>query len=224
MLCLKQRSVKNAYETLVPKILKEGLEMTTEDGQRCKEIMNVMIEITNPKDKSISPKYPLGERAVENYTQQLLYGAKNEFSYDYHSRLFDYPNEDNTKRINQIQYIIDKLKEQPSSRRCVAVTWNPFIDVKVSMQERGSVPCLNHLQIIRRGDHIYMTVLFRSNDILCAFVANAIGLITLGEIIAEETGTELKKYVHIANSAHIYVDRDRDYIKKYFPDCVDCIK
>ena len=69
-----------------------------------------------------------------------------------------------------------------------------------------------------------MTVLFRSNDALLAFVANALGLISLGEIVAEKTNTQLKSYVHYSVNMHIYIDRDRDYIKKYFPEYLKYIE
>jgi thymidylate synthase len=69
-----------------------------------------------------------------------------------------------------------------------------------------------------------MTVVFRSNDALIAFPSNALGLIALGEMIAEKTNTQLKGYVHHSVSMHVYIDRDRDYIKKYFPECLKYIE
>ena len=216
MYCVRKPSVRASFEHLVEKILKDGEEMITEDGQRCKEIRNTVIEITNPKLKSISPKYPLGKKAVEQYTNNLLYGSENVFSYDYNERLCRYPLEH--KKINQIDFIVDKLKEQPNSRRCVAITWQPNIDIEVSKKERGSVPCLQFVQFVIRNNKLYQTVLFRSNDLMVAYHANAIGLISLGEMVAEKVGVDYGGYVHHAVSMHIYVDRDRDYIKKYFND------
>jgi thymidylate synthase len=216
MYSIKKPSVRTSFEHLVEKILKDGEEMITEDGQKCKEIRNIMIKITNPKLKSISPKYPLGKKAVEQYTNNLLYGSENVFSYDYNERLYRYPLEH--KKINQIDFIVDKLKEQPNSRRCVAITWQPNIDIEVSKKERGSVPCLQFIQYLIRNNKLHQTVLFRSNDALLAYHANAIGLIALGEMIAKKIGVDYGSYVHHAVSMHIYVNRDRDYIKKYFPN------
>ena len=221
MLCIKKPSVASAFDELIPKILKEGELVETEFGERTKEIKNTIIEITNPKLKRVPEKYPLGEKAVEEYIKNLLYGSKNVFSYDYHERLFKYPYGD--ERINQIEYIINKLNQQKNSRRAVAITWNPKIDIEVSKDERGSVPCLQFIEFLIRGDNLYMTVVFRSNDALIAFPSNALGLIALGEMIAEKTNTQLKGYVHHSVSMHVYIDRDRDYIKKYFPECLKYI-
>ncbi|ABR56627.1 thymidylate synthase [Methanococcus aeolicus] len=216
MYCIKKPSVRASYEELVKEVLKNGEDMITEDGQKCREIRNTVIEITNPKLKSISPKYPLGKKAVEQYTNNLLYGSENVFSYDYHSRLFKYPV--NNKEINQIDFIVEKLKEQQNSRRCVAITWQPNIDIEVSNKDHGSVPCLQFVQFLIRDNKLYQTVLFRSNDLAVAFVSNALGLIALGEMVAEKVGVDYGTYTHHSVSMHIYIDRDRDYIEKYFPE------
>ncbi len=222
MYCMKSSSVSRSYEKLVKLILKEGNIEITEDGQRTKELMNVVVEITNPRLKNISLKYPLGKKAVEQYTNNLLYGSENEFSYDYHSRLFEYPL--NNDKISQIDFIIEKLKEQSNSRRCVAITWQPNIDIVVSKKDRGSVPCLQFVQFLIRNNKLYQTVLFRSNDLLVAYHANAIGLIALGEMVAKKVGVEYGTYTHHSVSMHIYIDRDFDYIKKYFPDYLKYIE
>ena len=219
---IKKPSVRASYEEIIPIILEKGNTVVTEDNQKCKEIQNMIIEITNPKLKGISDKYPIGKKAVEQYTNNLLYGSDNIFSYDYHGRLFEYPL--NNEKINQIDFIVEKLKEQPNSRRCVAITWQPNIDIEVSKKERGSVPCLQFIQFLIRDNKLYQTVLFRSNDCLVAFVSNAIGLISLGEMVAEKVGVEYGTYTHHSISMHIYIDRDFDYIKKYFPDYVKYLK
>ncbi|GBF36854.1 thymidylate synthase [Methanofervidicoccus abyssi] len=222
MLSIRKPSVRASYEYLVKEVLEKGEDMTTEDGEICREIRNVVVEITNPKLKSISPKYPFGKNAVEQYTKNLLYGSENEFSYDYHSRLFKYPVNDNY--IDQIKYIIEKLGEEKNSRRAVAITWQPLIDIEVSKRKRGSVPCLQYIQFLIRDDKLYQTVLFRSNDLLLAYHANALGLIALGEVVAESLGVEYGTYTHHGVSMHIYIERDYDYISKYFPECLKYLR
>ncbi|WP_457612070.1 thymidylate synthase [Methanocaldococcus sp.] len=208
---IKAPSVAKAYEMLVEKILKEGEEMITEDGQRCKELFNVLVEITNPKLKTISPKYPLGKNAIESYKKQLLEGANGDFVYNYYERIREYPSYDKKEKNDQLNYVIEKLKNNPTSRRAVISLWNPFIDQKVK-----DVPCLNHIGFQLRNKKLYMSVVFRSNDILLAFHANALGLIALGEYVAKEVNADLKSYTHFIYNAHIYIDRDKDYLNRYF--------
>ncbi|CAB3289941.1 Putative thymidylate synthase [Methanocaldococcus lauensis] len=217
---IKKPSVALAYECLVKEILKNGKVIITEDGQRCKEILNVLVEITNPKLKTISSKYPFGKKAIESYTKQLLYGSESEgeFVYNYYERIREYPSYDKKLKNDQIDYVIKKLNSNPTSRRCVISLWNPFIDQKVK-----DVPCLNHITFTKRENNLYMTVVFRSNDILLAFHSNALGLIKLGELVAEKTNSELKRYTHFIVNAHIYIDRDKTEIEKYFPECLKYI-
>jgi thymidylate synthase len=212
---IKKPSVRASYEEIIPIILEKGNTVVTEDNQKCKEIQNMIIEITNPKLKGISDKYPIGKKAVEQYTNNLLYGNSGDgkFVYDYYERIREYPNYNRTMKSDQIDYVINKLNSSPLSRRCVISLWNPYIDQKVK-----DVPCLNHITFTKRDDNLYVTVLFRSNDALCAYHANAIGLIALCEMVAKETNTKLKNYVHHSVNMHIYIDRDRDYIEKYFPE------
>jgi thymidylate synthase len=221
MLCIKKPSVASAFEELVKLILIEGSDITTEDGQRCRELLNVVVEITNPKLKTISSKYPFGKKAIESYTKQLLYGSDSdgEFVYNYYERIREYPSYDRKLKNDQIEYVIEKLNNNPTSRRCVISLWNPFIDQKVK-----DVPCLNHIGFQKRGDYLYMSVLFRSNDILLAFHSNALGLIKLGEYVAEKTNSTLKTYTHFIYNAHIYIDRDRTEIEKYFPEFLKYIE
>ncbi|WP_423792228.1 thymidylate synthase [Methanocaldococcus indicus] len=212
MLYIKKPSVYSVFDELIYKILNEGDDVETEFGEPTKEIRNTIIEITNPNLKKVPEKYPLGKKAVDDYINHLLYGSKNEFSYDYHQRLFKYPYKD--EEINQIEYIINKLNQQKNSRRALAITWNPKIDIEVSKDERGSVPCLQYIQFLIRNNNLYMTVLFRSNDAFLAFPANALGLIELGHLVAKKTNTKFKSYLHHAVSMHIYIERDKDMLKK----------
>jgi thymidylate synthase len=212
---IKSPSVARSYEILIEKILNEGDEVFAETGDRTKELRNIIIEITNPKLKRISEKYPLGKNSVELYIQHLLYGSENEFSYDYHSRLFEWECNTMVGAVNQIDYIVDKLKNEKNSRRALAITWIPYFDDNVN-DSRASVPCLQYIQFLIRNKKMEMTVLFRSNDALLAYHANALGLISLGELIADRIGVKLSKYTHHSVSMHIYVDRDENSIKKYF--------
>lgn len=203
---IKKPSVRNSYEELVKLILKEGKEIITEDGQKCKELLNVCVEVTNPNLKGISPKYPLGKKAIENYINNLLYGKfENEFSYTYYNRINDF------NGINQLEYVINKLKNNHNTRRAVINIWNPTIDTK-----KQHVPCLQHIGFNKIDDKLYMSVVFRSNDCFVAFHSNALGLIELGKIVAKETNSKLINYTHFIYNAHIYIDRDETEIKKYF--------
>lgn len=112
--------------------------------------------------------------------------------------------------INQIEYIINKLKEQPASRRAQAITWNPSIDCN-----QKDVPCLQYVQAHIVNNKLDFTVMFRSNDMLLAFGANAYALTYIQKYIADALGLEVGTYTHISLIPHVYTKRDADVLSKF---------
>ena len=80
----------------------------------------------------VSPHSQFQQRFVEQYARDLLQGSKASFEYDYHGRLFDWgerlASNGQNVHVDQIAYIIEKLKTSKKSRRAIAITWNPVID------------------------------------------------------------------------------------------------
>lgn len=227
MIMIRKPTVRSAYEELVETILNDGDVVTTEDGQKCLELMNVCVEITNPKVDLINPKYSMKSAGVKNYINNLVYGKdiKKDFVYTYYDRIHNYRGFKKIsigegfeecdgylakiKLINQKEYVIDKLNEKPTTRRAVISIWDPSID-----QYNNHTPCLQHIGFQRRDNKLYMTAVFRSNDAFIGFHANALGLIAFGKEIAKETNTKLVNYCHFIYNAHIYYKRDRTEIHK----------
>jgi thymidylate synthase len=128
-----------------------------------------------------------------------------------------YAGDGNGGGIDQIQMsIIDRLIENPESRRAVAITWVPHLDI-----ERSEPPCLQIVQaFIDAQNVIHLVCLFRSNDMLSAWGQNAYGLAHLLRFICDEINKERKRRNQpfltigwletISVSAHMYFTRD-DY-------------
>lgn len=220
MRLIKASSSGSAHELAVKMVMKYGDPITTEEGEETKECDEICIEINEPlSEPRISKKSGFGPMACNEYAHQLIYGGKGGFDYDYHERLFEYPDESEFKTpINQIQYIIEKLRKNITSRRAVAITWRPDED-----RTAPSVPCLQLVQcIIRFGqpysphpDEAYldMKVVFRSNDMLSALGPNMYGLIELQKYIAEKLKVRVGNYTHISLVPHIYHKRDASQLE-----------
>ena len=145
--------------------------------------------------------------AAKEYARQLIEGSTNKFDYHYHDQLFkwsEYHIHGIKKVHNQIRYIIDKIKEEPESRRAVAIVFDP--DKHQYTDE--SVPCLQLLQLLYRDGRLHMRVVFRSNDMLTASGLNMYGLTHLQKVIADELDYNVGSYTHIALTPHIYYIRD----------------
>ena len=113
--------------------------------------------------------------------------GQGKWTYTYHQRMGE-----------QVQFVIDELRRNPSSRRAV-------ISIRTPDDIGSDDPaCLQHLQYFIRHDKLDCVVLFRSNDACKATFMNAFALIMLQKRIADALGVEIGQYVHRANSFHCY--------------------
>ena len=154
------------------------------------------------------------KKFLDKYAQDLLRGSTSSFEYDYHGRLFDWgerlASEGKNVHIDQIEYIVRKLRQSGNSRRAIAITWNPVID-----ENLDDCPCLQLIQCVIRDGHLLMRVVFRSNDMLTAAGANMYALVQLQKSIAERLGVPCGTYTHISLVPHVYYIRDMQDIEPF---------
>lgn len=107
--------------------------------------------------------------------------------------------------INQLQSIIDELREKPGSRQAVLTMW----DVGADLRHVGKdVPCNTHVYFDRRGGVLNMTVCNRSNDIIWGcYGANAVQFSVLQEYIATAVGVPVGIYRQVSNNFHVYTEK-----------------
>ena len=159
---------------------------------------------------------------------------KNEFEatqwpYCYHQRLVAYPRSDGTT-IDQLDLILDKLAKDPITRRAVATTRVPEIDLFMA----ADMPCLGEVQLRAIEDEegrlrLNMHAVWRSRDLYKAWGDNLIGITNLHARLAArlsaKTGREVVvgPYSEISGSLHIYGQdykskgMDRFFVR--FPTC-----
>ncbi|EHQ35052.1 thymidylate synthase [Methanoplanus limicola] len=220
MFNIRAFSIGKGHEEAIKTILKHGCCLLTEDGEKTIELPEPLnIHVRDPfEEYMISPYNMFGEGAMKQYVHDLLHGTESEFAYTYHDRLFDHPVKDgenylgdgDKKGIDQIEYIVQKLKEEPNSRRALGITWFPPKDTK-----SGNPPCLQRIQCLLRDNNLNMHVEFRSNDMLSALGANMYALVNLQKMIAERLDAGTGWYSHTSVSAHIYHERDYEELSRY---------
>lgn len=213
-------SIPEAWETAVYKCYKEGIVIESEWG-KCREV-TLHALITNPlKEPRVHIAGILSFKSLFEYVEEVLKGTADwrigkDWHYTYHERLFRYKvytvdehasNADiiakyplvRDSQINQIEYIIEKLKKVPGSRRAVAVTWQPWRDEWVD-----SPPCLNWLQMRVIEGKLHAWFLMRSNDALKASFYNMFAFSELMRYVADRLGVKVGPMHYIASSYHIY--------------------
>lgn len=124
--------------------------------------------------------------------------------------------------FNQLERVIDMLKENPDERRCVVSMW----DAEIDLGRKGKdIPCnLLIMFSVSVAGALDMTVCNRSNDIIWgAYGANVVHFSMLHEFMAAAIGVPLGRYWQISNNYHAYVEvfekhlplLDRSYYNPY---------
>ncbi|HUS73335.1 MAG TPA: thymidylate synthase [Sedimentisphaerales bacterium] len=220
-----------AWEKAVLAVWDKGLELKTQydkpEDPPSKDA-TVIVTITDPfGEPRIHKNFPGGPEELESYRLEVLSGihdhwidpAAGKWTYTYHERLFAYsPVEDIRsadspkpfKKVDQIQYIVDRLSQAGHSRRAQAVTWMPTAD-----PQTDDPPCLQRIWCRLVPDDagrlsLNMNTHWRSRDLYKAWFMNVYALTDLQRIIAERISQKINqpvkvgRYVDISDSLHIY--------------------
>ena len=124
-------------------------------------------------------------------------------------------------QINQIQYIIEKLAQQPFTRQAQAITWQPYMDTDIY-----DPACLQSMWFRILDDEngqptLNMNIRFRSRDAYDASFMNCFAFIHVMEYVAEEVSKRIQKkikigrYVDESDSFHIYGKRLADFENRF---------
>jgi thymidylate synthase len=217
VITIKAKTIPEAWEKAVLATWKDGIVIRTEYDQKddppskdCTMIMVIEDPFAEPR---IHRAFPGGLNDLEEYRQEVvdgihdyLLGTEGGWHYTYHERIFAY--QIHGKKINQIDYIVQKLSEVTYSRRAQAITWYVDLDPPVD-----DAPCLQRIWCRVVGDGelaLNMNTHWRSRDGYKAAFMNIFALTDLqrqiAQKISENIGREVKvgRYVDIADSFHIY--------------------
>jgi thymidylate synthase len=208
MRVIRAPSIGRAHEQVIQMILEKGWVLNTEDNEATVEYEEIAIQVDTPLAYPMVSQYSrFQQKFVEQYAKDLLNGSHASFEYDYHGRLFDWGEklsvDGQPVHVDQIAYIVKKIRSSANTRRAIAITWNPVIDEKLD-----DCPCLQLVQCVMREGKLQMKVVFRSNDILTAAGANMYALVQLQKFIADQLGVPCGTYTHISLVPHIYYIRD----------------
>lgn len=105
--------------------------------------------------------------------------------------------------FDQLQYVIDMLKNDPFSRRIMMSYWNPSF-----MSQMSLPPC--HYSVVfyveQQGDQKYLDCLFtmRSNDLFLGNPFNLFSYAVLTYILALKCDMKPRKLIYMGGDIHIY--------------------
>ena len=200
---VKAKTVSEAWQKAVLECWNKGAEVPTEYGEKSKELLGLTVVVEEP---FAEPRVHRGDLLVavkdslKKYYDEVLRGTldhavkEGKIHYTYHERLFSYP----PKAIQQIDFIIKKLRETHYSRRAQAITWDPEKDIGVD-----SPPCLQRVWCTVRDGKLVFNTCWRSRDIFRAMHMNILALTELQKMVSEQVGVEVGPYLDFSSSAHI---------------------
>ncbi len=213
-----------AYRQMCRDLIEKGQEIETKTGSRgkSKELVNYMIRIDDLEDnvidlksRNISYVYLAGET--------LWYqAARNDVGFiSKFGKLWEKISDDGITNnsaygfilqkkhgFDQIEKIIELLKNDPSSRRAILNINVPNEHVIETKDEMCTI-CLNFMI---RNNALDCTGVMRSNDIVFGFTYDFSYFTQLQKYIASRLGIRTGSYTHFAMSLHFY-ERDYQLIK-----------
>ncbi len=240
VLTVQGNSIAEAWEKSLLELYEKGCRLKTEydkSGDEPSIDATMCITTENPSgEPRIHRCFPSSLEFLEEYRMEVVEGIKDHWirdpnnpedtrwEYTYHERLFSYsyckPAGD-MERIDQIEYIAEKLSRSPHSRRAQAITWKVWEDINID-----DPACLQSIWCRTIPDEndqwwLNMNVRMRSNDAYEAAFMNMFAFVSLQEKIAERiselSGKKvlLARYVHVADSYHIYGKRIPDFEQRF---------
>ena len=211
---IRADTIPEAWRRGLGLIWRDGEEITDERGTRTREILALEVVVEDPRRDMIPEEYSWNRPRLEDYALQLVSGNNPGFEYTYGERLRAWAlpgsqkqiDDDSHGPVDQIDYVVRRLRASPNTRRASAVTWIPPVDT-----EKEEVPCMMVDDFKIREGRLHLAALFRSHDFAGAYPANLYGLTRLLEYVAGRVGAEPGSITTVSCSAHIY-DHDWDWV------------
>lgn len=198
-------TIGRAWITMLQEILNNG-KRTLYNGDLEKpiqEIIGISLSIRNMiMPDPIIEKYMVKEEYewMENNFTQLGTVKELHDANSYASRLYNYMNQK-----NQIEWVINKLKDRKYTCSATITTFEPLTDDKY-------IPCVSMIDFYVENEKLNMYIYCRSLDFGSKAYVNLVMLYKILKQVADAIDIEVGVMNLSVKSAHIY-DKDRDRVE-----------
>ncbi|PIV38248.1 hypothetical protein COS31_00420 [Candidatus Roizmanbacteria bacterium CG02_land_8_20_14_3_00_36_15] len=193
MRIIKSKQLGQAWQKSIKEIIGFG-QIVNDDKGEIKELLDLFILV-----KKIEKNDPI----IKQYGNKKMikwmlnnFGKTTEvddWGYSYGQRLYDF------KGVNQIKYVISRLKSNPESKSATISFMFPPEDIK-------HIPCIIAIDFKIRDKKLIVTSFFRSQDIGKKFYADAIAINSIAEKISRSLSIRHQEFLFFIKSAHIYLN------------------
>lgn len=217
--------VSVALPRLAAKIMTQGDELGSRQGDRTQEMIHQHFGLSRPWNREVlTPGRKASLPAQIAETMWVLAGRNDvewlshylpraaEFSDDgvqwrggYGPRLRAWAamdsNGDYAGPVDQLRHVVELLRRDRSTRRAVMSIYDPAVDT----EDGKDIPCNNWLHFLNRDGKLHLHVTTRSNDLIWGWSGiNQFEWSALLEIVAGMTGTLVGTLQFSVGSLHIY--------------------
>ncbi|MGM5484965.1 MAG: thymidylate synthase [Nanobdellota archaeon] len=201
---IKKDSASDAYKEAIRYVMNEGDDFIDKNGKRCREVLDMKIEITEKKENITTPiemisKYERWEYPRIDEIANIVLRRKHSpgHIYVYGQRIFNFQ-----ESVNQIEdFVIPLLSRDNRSRRGVVNLWDPQIDSNIFNKE---VPSIMTISFIVKGEKLNVSAVIRSNDIFFGLPANIYQIYLLQEYVSQRINISMGKITLYLLSAHAF--------------------
>lgn len=191
---IEAETIGTAWLAVARRIVEDGAE-SAYDGPIL-ELERVMLSVARPV--SVDPIVTeLGdaERLAWMHANFTDYALVSELGHvrSYASRLYDYA----AAGRDQMQWVIDRLRADPTSRSATITTFEPLLDTTY-------IPCVSLLDFWIRGGQLESIVYAHSIDFGAKGYGNLVELAYLMERVAQDLSVPVGRLDFVVKSAHIY--------------------
>ena len=187
------------------------LRSPTRDANPFFHLVEAFYYLAGRKDV-VLPAYFAKQLAAYSDDGETLWG-----SYGYRWR--------NHFKVDQLEIIINELRQDPTSRRCVLQMWDGYLDLNIATGTGGAIkgkdtPCNHAVTFDPKPDGtLNMTVSNRSNDLVWgAYGANMVHFNILHSYVAASVNMRKGVHFQVSSNTHIYLDNP---VVKRLINCVD---
>jgi thymidylate synthase len=105
------------------------------------------------------------------------------------------------REIDQIQWVVDEIRQNPNSRRLIVSAWNP-----ADLEKMALPPCHCLFQFYVANGKLSCQLYQRSADIFLGVPFNIASYSLLTMMMAQVTGLEPGEFIHTLGDAHLYMN------------------
>jgi thymidylate synthase len=123
------------------------------------------------------------------------------------------------RTIDQLQWVVKELTEDPYARNAIVTSWNPeYLYTMATYEDASRFPiCHNMYQVSIKDGKLYLQLYQRSADLFLGVPFNIASYSLLAIILAQVLGVKPGEFVHTFGDAHIYenhIEQVKEQLKR----------